>query len=94
MVYFCDLAIYNLRKLLYNIKVIILELELQEAMHSPFEGWPRDWLRRFDSYRFLLMFRKLLNKRTISPRKMMEIKLSKKLNLLDDDYLLDLYFNR
>lgn len=80
--------VYIFRKLLYNIKVITLELELQEAMHSPFEDWPRDWLRRFDSYRFLLMLRKLLNERNTSPRKTVEIKLSKELNLLDGDYII------
>ena len=38
--------------------------------------------------------KELLNKRNTSPRKIVEIKLSKELNCLVGDYILDTYLNR
>lgn len=39
------------------------------------------------------MLRKLFSERNTSPRKIVEIELSKELNLLVGDYLLDTYLN-
>ena len=61
-------------------------------------GWPgaqwSKWLRGFNSHQLLLTLRTLFSERNISPRKIVEIRLNKELNLLDGDYILDLYFNR